>query len=139
MKIINVSDLVVSESLFSEYDDDLNSAIIDEKKLRRRLKDLVDALTSFTETIVIECHAVGCIPRKLVDQVIVLQANTDVLYDRLCERNYPKRKIDENMDCEIMQVVLEEAVDRFENVPVKTFTNNTAEDANTILEYIMNL
>lgn len=138
LSVINISDVVISEKLFSEYDDDLNSAIIDEKKLRKKLQELLESSGS-SEIVVIECHSVGCVSRKLVDQVVVLQANTEVLYDRLRERKYSKRKIEENMDCEIMQVILEEAIERFSGVSVKNFINNTSEDAGKIVEYIKSL
>jgi adenylate kinase len=134
--VINVSDVVVSEKLFAEYDDDLDSAIIDEKRLRKRLKELVDGCRP-DSVVVIESHSVGCVPRKLVDKVVVLQVSTEVLYDRLSSRIYSKRKIEENMDCEIMQVVLEEAADRFSDVPVEAFENNTIEDADKIIRHII--
>jgi adenylate kinase len=138
VKVINVSDLVVTEKLYSEYDDDLSSAIIDEKRLRKRLKEIIEKSESDAK-IVIECHSVGCIARKFVDSVVVLQASTDVLYDRLSARKYSKRKIEENMDCEIMQVVLEEATERFTDVTVECFTNDSEEDAKKVVEYINSL
>ena len=43
------------------------------------------------------------------DLVVVLTCDNTVLYDRLQARNYRDNKIQENVECEIMQVVLEEA------------------------------
>jgi adenylate kinase len=39
----------------------------------------------------------------------VLRTDSTLLYDRLVARKYAARKIEENMDAEIMQVLLEEA------------------------------
>ena len=41
------------------------------------------------------------------DLVIVLQCDNTVLYDRLEKRGYADKKIQENVECEIMQVTLE--------------------------------
>ena len=44
-----------------------------------------------------------------VGEVVVLQTDNGVLYDRLQKRAYKEKKITENIDCEIFGVVLEEA------------------------------
>ena len=43
------------------------------------------------------------------DLVVVLTCDNTILYDRLASRNYKDNKIQENVQCEIMHVVLEEA------------------------------
>ncbi len=66
------------------------------------------------------------VPRKLIDHVFVLRVpSTTVYFDRLAARNYPKVKIEENVDCEIMQVVWMEAVERFESDNVTVFVSET--------------
>jgi adenylate kinase len=45
---------------------------------------------------------------------VVLQVDNGVLYERLEKRNYPQAKITENVECEIMMVLLQEAHDSYE-------------------------
>jgi adenylate kinase len=46
--------------------------------------------------------------------VVVLQTDNSVLYERLEQRGYPAAKISENVECEIMMVLLQEAHDSYE-------------------------
>lgn len=46
--------------------------------------------------------------------VVVLQSDNGVLYERLEKRGYPHAKISENVECEIMMVLLQEAHDSYE-------------------------
>jgi DNA-binding MarR family transcriptional regulator len=43
------------------------------------------------------------------DLVVVLTTDNTILYDRLEKRGYSERKISENIECEIMNVIVEEA------------------------------
>lgn len=46
--------------------------------------------------------------------MVVLRTDSTKLYDRLKARNYPERKLQENLDSEIMEVLLEEAREGFD-------------------------
>ena len=46
--------------------------------------------------------------------MVVLRTESTKLYDRLKARNYPEKKLQENLDSEIMQVLLEEAREGFD-------------------------
>ena len=46
--------------------------------------------------------------------MVVLRTESRKLYDRLKARNYPEKKLQENLDSEIMQVLLEEASEGFD-------------------------
>ena len=46
--------------------------------------------------------------------MVVLGTESRMLYDRLKARNYPEKKLQENLDSEIMQVLLEEGREGFE-------------------------
>lgn len=59
---------------------------------------------------IIDSHMCEIYPESWIDLVVVLRCETSMLYDRLMKRNYPKAKVDENIDAEIMQTVLEEAM-----------------------------
>lgn len=43
----------------------------------------------------------------------MLQCDNTALYERLERRGYPQAKVQENVQCEIMMVILEEARDSY--------------------------
>ena len=59
---------------------------------------------------IIDSHMCEIFPESWIDLVVVLRCETSQLYDRLMKRNYSKAKVDENIDAEIMQTLLEEAM-----------------------------
>lgn len=67
-------------------------------------------------------------PRSWIDLVIVLRTNSTRLYDRLTARQYPERKLQENLDSEIMQVLLEEARQSYDEEIIVELESNESED-----------
>ena len=55
-------------------------------------------------------------PCRWFDLVVVLMADNTVLYERLEKRGYEQKKISENVQCEIMQVIAEEARESYRYV-----------------------
>ena len=55
--------------------------------------------------IVVDYHACEFFPERWFDLVIVLRCDNTILFDRLTERNYPEKKIRENVECEIFGTV----------------------------------
>jgi adenylate kinase len=53
---------------------------------------------------IIDWHACDMFPQSLIDLVVVVRCNSTILFDRL----------DENMDAEIMEVLLQEARDSYD-------------------------
>ena len=66
------------------------------------------------------------VSQRWFDLVLVLRADTNVLYDRLKKRGYSDKKVNENMECEIMQVVLDEARESYAEEIVKEIKNSHA-------------
>jgi adenylate kinase len=137
LKIINTSDLVCEEKIYSRLDEHMDSFIIEERKLKKRLKGLIKEVTS--DILIIESHSVDSIPRNMIDRIIVLKTSTDIHFDRLKLRGYSNPKIQENIDCEIMQVVYEDVINRFPNIPIHIFNNHTHDDALKVVEYVISL
>ncbi|KAL8945125.1 MAG: hypothetical protein Q9211_000337 [Gyalolechia sp. 1 TL-2023] len=105
------------------WDEDTKSWIVDEDKL-------LDAIESEIEQggCLIDWHACDLFPEGWIDLVVVLRSDSTVLYDRLTARNYSETKLQENMDAEIMEVLLAEARDAFEEGIVIELQSNNAED-----------
>lgn len=76
----------------------------------------------------IDWHACNLFPESWIDLVIVLRSDSSNLYDRLKARNYPERKLQENMDAEIMEVLLDEARNAFDPNMVIELQSNDSDD-----------
>lgn len=84
---------------------------------------------------IIESHTISIIPKKAIDHVFILRVpSTSLYYDRLASRGYSKAKIDENMDCEIMQVVWQEAVETFDEEDCTVLKNETNKDLSEAID-----
>lgn len=70
------------------------------------------------------------------DLVIVLRAHPKTIAERLKERGYSKDKIGENVEAELVDVILIEALDEHENVIEVDTTGKTPEE---VVNEILNL
>lgn len=58
----------------------------------------------------------------------MVRCDSTLLYDRLAARKYSAKKLDENMDAEIMQVLLDEAREAYDEEIVVELWSNEGED-----------
>ena len=86
--------------------------------------------------VVVDYHSCDFFPERWFDLVLVLRAETHVLYDRLVQRGYNEKKKTENVECEIMQVVLEEARESYAKEIVHEVQSNTMEDMEANVERV---
>ncbi|CAJ1356318.1 unnamed protein product [Effrenium voratum] len=79
-----------------------------------------DALEPLLERggCLLDFHSSSFLDENDFDLVIVLRADTSVLYDRLEKRHYPESKIKQNVEAEIFQSCLDEAQEAFEETTV---------------------
>ncbi|KAI0348653.1 P-loop containing nucleoside triphosphate hydrolase protein [Trametopsis cervina] len=104
LKHINVGDLVKEKTLYEEYDEEWQSYTVDEDKLLDELEPL-----ALEGGIILDWHTCEIFPERWPDLVVVLRCDHTKLWERLEKRNYPLKKIQENNEAEIMEVVLDEA------------------------------
>ncbi|GJE86019.1 adenylate kinase family protein [Phanerochaete sordida] len=104
LKHINVGDLVKEKNLYEEYDEEWQSYTVDEDKLLDELEPIVSE-----GGIILDWHTCEIFPERWADLVVVLRCDHTKLWDRLEKRGYPLKKIQENNEAEIMEVVLDEA------------------------------
>ena len=83
--------------------------------------------------LVVDYHACELFPERWFDLVLVLRVGTETLYDRLTARGYPEPKLQENLQCEIMQVVLEEAREAYAAEVVVELRNESEADLEATL------
>ncbi|KAF3502257.1 hypothetical protein F2Q69_00044276 [Brassica cretica] len=78
--------------------------------------------------VIVDYHGCDFFPERWFDRVVVLQTENSVLYDRLTKRGYSGTKLTNNIECEIFQVLLEEARDSYQEEIVIALQSDTIED-----------
>lgn len=77
---------------------------------------------------IIDWHVCDVFPKSWIDLVVVLRTDSAKLYDRLKARNYPEQKLQENLDSEIMEVLLDEARESYNEEIVVELRSDEADD-----------
>lgn len=67
---------------------------------------------------------------------MVVRCNSTILYDRLAARGYNGTKLEENMDAEIMEVLLQEARDAYDEEIVVELQSDDADQIEANVERI---
>jgi len=104
LKHINIGEWVKERGLYESYDDEWQSYTVDEDKLLDELEPVASA-----GGVILDWHTCDIFPERWVDLVVVLRCNHTQIWERLEKRGYPLKKIQENNEAEIMEVVLDEA------------------------------
>jgi len=84
----------------------------------------------------IDWHVCDLFPESWIDLVVVLRTDSTKLYDRLKTRQYSEQKLQENMDSEIMEVLLEEARESYDDEVVVELRSDDADDIETNVERV---
>ncbi len=107
-EFLNLSELVKKERLHKRFDKSSQSYIIDERKLKRWLDRYI---YEHPKTgVVFDTHSIGSfLPAGKGMIALVLRLDPVLLYNRLRERKWTKRKAWENVESEIIDVSLYEA------------------------------
>ena len=128
MHHVNVGELVRDKGLHEGWDEEYESYILDEDRICDELEDPMEE-----GGVILEFHGADLFPERWFDLVLVLRTDNSVLYDRLERRGYSQKKLSENMEAEIMQVILEEARESYSQEIVIELPSNSTEDveANT--------
>lgn len=122
-KHYNISELAKERKCFELYDAEFDSHVVDEDKLLDSLEpDLREG------GAVVDWHCCDIFPERLIDLVVVLKTDTNSLHARLLKRGYKENKIQENLDCEIMEVVWQDAAGAYIPEIVIPLVSNTVED-----------
>jgi len=122
--VVNITNLVREKELYETYDKKLDTLIVDEEKLEKELIKLIEANKN-KFPLVLDSHLVE-IPKDFLFHCFVLRCSIKNLILRLKERDYKQRKIDENVEAEIMEVVLTDMLDLYS--PEKVTVINTDGD-----------
>ncbi|EEY13906.1 POS9-activating factor FAP7 [Verticillium alfalfae VaMs.102] len=132
LKHLAINQIVKDKECQDGWDDERSCAIVDEDKLLDALEDEVPG-----GGFILDWHACDLFPESWIDLVVVLRVDSSTLYDRLKARNYAEAKLQENLDSEIMEVLLSEAREGFDEQIVVELTSNTAEEMESNVERVI--
>jgi adenylate kinase len=119
---IDANLLARQKKLGGRYDRKRMCMIVDTGKLNRYLLSIIKLARKEGIRIVIDSHLSHYLPAKAVDKCIVVTCDLKILKRRLERRRYPKAKIAENLECEIMGICENEARERGHKVRVVDIT-----------------
>ncbi|GAA0141113.1 chromatin/chromatin-binding, or -regulatory protein [Lithospermum erythrorhizon] len=134
---VNIGDLVKQKSLHDGWDDKFDCYIINEDLVCDELEDLMEQGGN-----IVDYHGCDFFPERWFHHVVVLQTSNAVLYDRLTKRGYTGQKLSNNIECEIFQVLLEEAKESYSQGIVLAMQSDTVDDIDrnvaTLSQWIRN-
>lgn len=79
--------------------------------------------------VILDHHSSDWYPERWFQMAVVLSTSTEALYDRLQARGYSQRKIEHNVQAEIMQIIFEETVSSYPRLKVLHLHNDSDADA----------
>jgi adenylate kinase len=132
MEHINVGEFVTANGCHSGRDEEFDCFILDEDKLCDALEEGMSAGGK-----VLDHHSCDFYPERWFDLVVCLQTDNTVLYDRLAARGYAQNKITENVDCEIMQEVVQDVREFYKAEVSLVLQSDTDEQQQRNLETII--
>jgi len=106
---VNLTELAVRENLVCGKDEERNSVIVNERKMRSKIEKIIENCGK--NDIVIDGHyAVHVVPRRLVTHILVLRRNPIELQKFMEKCGFSGRKLWENLASEILDVCLIDAL-----------------------------
>ena len=120
-KYVDLNELAKDKDLFTGYDSKRKCDIVDIKKLNSEMKKIKGDVIFQSHY----AHEISC------DLIIVLRTSIGELRRRLAKRNWPKDKVDENIEAEIMDVCKEESLSKGKPVFEVDTTDREAEETAT--------
>lgn len=120
---VDIKDVIKEHDCVIDYDDERKADIVDEDKVVDALEDKLD-----DGNLVIDWHVCDAFPESQIDLVVVLRTDNSILYERLKDRKYNDQKINENIDAEIMEVILNDAREQYDEEIIVSLDSNKESD-----------
>ena len=124
--VLDINEHIRTHGILGERDEERDTFEVDIDALNRSVSNIISA----DKVLFIDSHMSHCLD---CDIVLVLRCSPCVLSERLRERGYSENKVRENIQAEILDVILCEAVDS--DVPVYEFDTSDI-DVNSIVESV---
>ncbi|KAI4498702.1 hypothetical protein M0802_006169 [Mischocyttarus mexicanus] len=121
---LEVSKLAIEHNCLEEYDEVYQCPILDEDKLLDNMESIMSEGGK-----IVDYHSVEFFPERWFDIIFVLRTDNTILYDRLFQRGYRGKKLEDNLDCEIFGIIIEEARESYKAERVHELQSNTMDQA----------
>uniref|UniRef100_A0A2K5K380 Adenylate kinase isoenzyme 6 n=1 Tax=Colobus angolensis palliatus TaxID=336983 RepID=A0A2K5K380_COLAP len=125
LKYINVDDLAPEEQLYNGYDEEYDCPVLDE-----------DRLADEECGVIVDYHGCDIFPECWFHTVFVLRTDANVLHERLETKGYNEKKLKDNIQCEIFQVLYEEAMASYKEEVVHQLPSNKPEELENNVDQI---
>ncbi len=115
----DLTEFIKKYKIHEGYDRSFKSCIVNVDELVSVLTDVIWGIKrEGWKGIVIDGHLSHYLDSELVDLVVVVRCDVKTLRKRLEKRNYSKKKIEENVEAEIMETCLIEAEEKGHKVKI---------------------
>lgn len=129
-KKYDLKKMIEKDKLYDAVEND-GTMVVDEKKL---IKSLITNLEKDSgKNIIIDSFFSHYLPSQIVDLCIVCSCDISILNQRLSNRAYTMEKIRENLDCEILDVCGQEAIENNHDV---VYFDSSKDDINVFMKKI---
>lgn len=106
---VNLTELALKENLVSGKDLERNSIIVDERRMRRKISEIIEKCDK--EDVIVDGHyAVNVVPKNFVSYVFVLRRDPVELKNFMEKAGFSGLKLWENLASEILDVCLVDAL-----------------------------
>ncbi|HII72031.1 TPA: AAA family ATPase [Candidatus Woesearchaeota archaeon] len=105
---IDVNNVISKHNLSQGYDRSRRCKIIDTSQLNKELRKIIKQ----HDNTIIDSHLSHFLPQSSVDLCLITRCNLKLLSSRLKRRGYPKSKIDENLEVELMEIIPNEVAQK---------------------------
>ena len=133
--IINLNTVIKRRGFYTGIDADRGCLIADLRRLAEYIRREVE---NSEKPVVIESHLAHLLPLQ-PDVAIVLRTNPAVLASRLRQKGFPMRKIEENVEAEMLDVILIEAVELCHVIYELDTTNSAVSETASIIREIIDV
>ncbi|EHA99696.1 Adenylate kinase isoenzyme 6 [Heterocephalus glaber] len=110
-------------ALYNGYDEESECPILDEEKVVDELENQMAE-----GGVTVDYHGCDFFPERWFHAVFVLRTDNSILYKRLETRGYNEKKLGDNIECEIFQVLYEEAMLSYKEDTVHQLPSNKPEE-----------
>ncbi|XP_049816019.1 adenylate kinase isoenzyme 6 isoform X1 [Schistocerca nitens] len=129
---LDVGNIAKEFECFDGFDEVYGCPILDEERV---LDEMEDKMAEGGK--IVDYHSCDFFPERWFDIVFVLRTDNTVLYDRLVQRGYSGKKLEDNIQCEIFQTILDEALGSYKEDIVHALPSNSADDMENNVEKIL--
>jgi len=125
MPVLDVNKLIKERRLYDGYDWKRACYVVKPSKL---VKELLKVRKTAKKGLIVDSHLSHFLPSQAVGLCVVAKCGLKTLKKRLVKRGYSPAKVRENLDSEIFDICLNEAVDAGHNIAVVDTTSASAKN-----------